>query len=195
MLVVLLGMAVKSCTRKPGETELPPATTEGLNTFGAMVNGEVWLADALPALGSPYGSDPLYGYYSPTPIVAGQYEFWVGNVLRIQAFGSVGNRIMDYDNLFLDADSIIGLGTYNFDTVTVNANGNPWWLYTAYEDRVDVETFNKIGNTNVLEITRLDTVEKIVSGTFELTLVSPSTGNVVIILDGRFDITYKPPYQ
>jgi hypothetical protein len=35
-------------TPPPQQQQLPPITTEGKNTFGCLVNGEVWLPEVKP---------------------------------------------------------------------------------------------------------------------------------------------------
>jgi hypothetical protein len=51
-----------------------------------------------------------------------------------------------------------------------------------------VETNNKLGGA--MNITRLDTVSQIISGTFYFDCINEETNDTLHITDGRFDMHY-----
>lgn len=149
---------------------LPPATQQGANTVGFLVNDTVWL---------PRGSwnrEELGGYYNSRGsfVLFGTYVEPGG--LTQQSFGlTIGN-------------ARAGAGTYSlYMPLGVDPIG-----------RVSGASFSRWGKlyeTNTrhpgtVTITRLDSVQRIVSGTFQFTPVDRRAGDSIRIRQGRFDLHY-----
>ncbi len=146
--------------------ELPPATMTGANTFGCLVNGEVW---------RPYVEDP---YFLETTIFAKHDRGWVGcdqllvsGKLKTSSENEVHqdmkmniwcpilgeNKITYSKRSFRDFN---GCGEYHLDTLS----------------------------PHILIITKLDTINNIASGTFEFTVISDECQDTLRITEGRFDV-------
>ena len=144
---------------------LPPATTTGANTMGCLINGEPWL----PLKRNIFG-DLRY-----------DISFTVGS----QSMGggvSIQGR-QDYDELestiFLYTDPALTEGIYPFTNENdryINHNND----CGAYD--VDT-TYN-----NIIEITRIDFDEEIVSGGFKMRLINDEC-DTLLVTNGRFDLS------
>ena len=163
-------------------SELPPATQEGKGTFGCVINGEPWVARTFF---DPYG--PFRAYYDEA-----HYGFDYNRRLIVAS-----HRIIpSYD---LNNDSIANSFGFTINPV----------FSVGYYDKQKLENYkssffaskpkpSKIYELDTLapfhiHITKLDTVKKIVSGTFEMDLIEIDDPNEVLqIRHGRFDAWYEP---
>ena len=169
-LYVMLVMfaSCKSCKKEINL--LPDETQTGANTFGCLVDGKAWI----PNGGSGWAaSKPISGgYSSPLPNV------WL-------------RTYKDNETIIFYIRNVNKVGTYplNFDTQPKPANLYPqnygevaMRSYTSGDDSyITTKTY-----TGSVEITRADSVNRIVSGRFSFTGVS-STGKTIKVTDGRFD--------
>ena len=146
--------------------QLPPATQVGANTFGCLLDGEVFIPGG--------GTNPLDCVYQ---FVDGGYYF------SLQ-----GNKRDRNNNLIT-----IGLSTNNLE-VTQNQTFNllentALNAYGTYAFNAVFSRTNSI-HTGKLTITKLDTQNQIVSGTFWFD-VQDQNGMVHQIREGRFDMQYS----
>ena len=151
----------------PGNS-LPPLTMEGKNTFGCLVNGEVWNA---------YVEQDVFGAQK----INAQYEIlpdW-------EAFGISATKNIESENIYqvfiLDIFyPKVGENSIVFDTRVFTDFGNcgDYHLDTL--------------STHTMTITKLDNIDFIVSGTFEFTVVNHDCPDTLRITDGRFDVYAKP---
>jgi hypothetical protein len=154
------------------EETLPEITTTGENTFGCLVNGEVWR----PRGGPYFGLDAQlsFSYHEPT-----------GGL-----FISASRRLDPNDNSY-DTYQRIGInatfkGISPSDSVRqclfadINRcsswNGDPMILDSLH--------------TNVIDVVFLDTGQNIISGTFDFVFVKEDCQDTIYVTDGRFDIKY-----
>jgi hypothetical protein len=155
---------------QPDINQLPPVTQVGANTFGAIVNGKVWV----PA-----------GYYN------GSFNqtIYYSKIDGLGALNVVCYRVTDTINsdvTFLEL-SIDSLENYKIPyTFVLNSNGNvgfeyikQYCLYNSYES-----TTKSSGSVTV---SKLDTTAGIISGTFSGVLIR-ATCDTITITDGRFDL-------
>ena len=154
---------------------LPPETQEGLNTFGCKVNGKVWVARVLPV-----------------GIIIRDIEALVS-----ESSGSGGSLISAYMvDPAIDAHEYIQIavtptyfntGDYCFD------NANVTFMYDRknFNNTITSDYFHT--SNDCVTITKLDTANNIISGTFACTLVPDSTklNNKIEITEGRFDLKYE----
>lgn len=154
---------------------LPPITQEGKNTFGCKVNGQVWV--------------PYYkcgGTSNPCgELAVDVYRTTISTPIPISFSITLGQRNSDNSSTrFLfetkSNQGITSIGNKT-DTVTINFRKNDGGLYYNY---------NYYNRLEIFEITKLDTINKIISGIFETTLYSSRTDSVKIT-EGRFDLKFN----
>ena len=156
------------------EDQLPPETTTGAMTFGCKVDGKVFV----PKDGN--GKPGLYVQY--VYLGNGVDEGWH---LNIPAFDyndnpNKGVSILT-DSLFLEEGT-----SYFFN----NSTGNPQAFYRESGSN-GVAVFPKLdSDSGMLNITKHDKINHILSGNFFFTGTNTSTNQKVSITDGRFDIKY-----
>lgn len=153
-------------------TELPPATQTGANTFGAKVNGEFWVPQGF---GSLPANDILEARMSGTYLIINARNF------------SSSPTETEFEIRIKD---VVAPGTY-----VLNANVSPpsaTQSYAYYVKRrvtpLD-EWVTASTHTGIVHITRVDTVNLIVSGTFEFSMKNLSgSGDPLTVTEGRFDL-------
>jgi hypothetical protein len=178
-----------ACKKHTPELQLPPITETGANTFACKVNGKVWLP-YWPCNQTTFGSTELRFWVMPVsnnsalPI---QFALQAENINEFDgsgftiAFRQAGIFIYSSGNV---ADSL----AISFRAAKTNNNLG----FAEYRKYLNL-------GTNVFQVTRLDTVNKIFAGTFNLMLYSfYGTNNVkdsVSITDGRFDLKMGIQYE
>jgi len=163
LLLLVLGGLLGACAYQPNDPQpaaptLPPISQSGSNTFGFRVDGEVW---------TPAGNDAL-------PAYQGHYDQ--------QVFWIVANQYTrtTREELGIHVESLPP-GTTAHDLAAQDG-------VVAYFNTLTDEYQVVDPGAGTLHLTRLDTVQHIVSGTFEFDAVSATTGQTVHITDGRFDL-------
>jgi hypothetical protein len=157
-------------------------TTQPEEPFSCLVNGKKWV---------PNGS---HGFFVGIPSLSGvlkkdgngQFCF---DLMARKDPSLISNEPDSYDDIFLEASAPLHLGEYVFNSSCLACSA-----YCQY-DRLSFRTsgiYRKCFSTNSeytgkINFTRIDTVQKIITGTFESTAIS-ATGEVIQITDGKFDI-------
>ncbi len=146
-------------------SQLPPATTTGENTFGALLDGEPFIPRG--------GVNPLDCVYQ---LVNGE-----------RFFGLQGNKRNENFNLLslslsTNAKEIEQGRTY---PLIEEADGNATGIYGIRGDLY----FTNAVQTGEMTITRLDMNAQIVSGTFFFDVIDEE-GNLRQIREGRFDMRF-----
>jgi hypothetical protein len=165
-ILVLLALTSVKCSKQSQEDQLPPITTTGANTFGCKVNGKVWL---------PYGSFSVHAL---------DVNCYVGNKINNPTLTITGSNRKN-GNL-----SDIGIDVINLisDTSTYKIYNrlNEGLLYS--DNNQAYEPFDTFG---IVKIIKLDTIAKIISGTFSFIGYTDHThSKQVNVTDGRFDLHY-----
>ncbi len=161
---------------KPGNPvdQLPPKTQTGANTFGCLINGEVFL---------PKGP-------SLSPILQCAYQYLNTNYSQGYFFQlSVGHKY--------NTNDVAGIGIYTDSlpimegifTLGDNQKGNAYALYLRYKETENINLYTKSDLPGQLVITKFDEINQIVSGTFWFDVVT-SFGDTLKITDGRFDMQF-----
>src|ERR1035437_7438325 len=152
--------------------DLPPATQTGANTFGMYVNGVLWIPTAPCAL-CPSGSASIQFYNSLAK-----------GLLAVSA--KKGD-----EELFFYVNTHYAIGNYPINKIFYNAPmQDSCYYYTRYSINSNCYSYRLIDSTKSgINITKLDTINKIVSGTFFMTL-SNFQGGQMNITEGRFDGKY-----
>lgn len=160
-----------SCTKDNGT--LPPETQEGKNTFGCLVNEKVWL----------YG-----GFSFPRTNLGITID---ENQFSIYAL-KVDNKINQTVSVYIK--SPLAIGFYKLNDINHIAK------FIDEESNCYYQT-DSISSTGTLEITKYDSINKIVSGNFSFKALKFNPDNneniiscdsIVSITDGRFDIKIIP---
>ncbi len=151
---------------EPKERVLPPATTSGENTFGCKVNGEVFL---------PNGNINYWGIDHPVYYVNYE-ELWI----RVKNLYDYPNNIYLY--IYID-DKLSSTG------VTKELLSENYPQYEILHENYTATGYYIDSTKNYyVDITRLDLENRIVSGTFEYTVVNEELADTIKITEGRFDL-------
>jgi hypothetical protein len=164
---------------------LPPATTAGANTLGFEVDGRVWINYGRACFG-------LFGGGCQDNVLRAQSRTFRGVRSLSVTAGLATARHHEY--FALSIDTLRGPGTYPAGpppaslpagAVSTGANG------LSLTEANLRQYFVSRANATRIVLTRVDTVRRIVSGTFEGRLEEGfHPGTFATIRNGRFDITY-----
>ncbi|MBB6613014.1 hypothetical protein H7F15_18380 [Pontibacter sp. Tf4] len=168
-LIVFLSfvfLSFSSCKKDDANPKevLPAATMEGKNTFGAKVNGKVWL---------PKGRT---SFFQPNLDVLFDTGFEGGSI-SIRAY-RVEENPDSHEFMVIFMTQVDGTGSYNL--------GNPQAGSVLFEREECVYEGNEGEVDGTLEITKLDLQNGIIAGKFDFTITHPSCGTVRVT-EGRFD--------
>ncbi len=149
--------------------QLPPITQDGANTFGAIVNGKVWVPSGFN--GTPnlqYNYDPGYAY----------------GTLNVGAYRRTDTVENDVTNLGFALDS---LNNYQMPhSFALKPNSNMAFDYDQYPCVYAAED-SGTKSSGSITISKLDTTAGIISGTFSGVLIRAGC-DTITITEGRFDL-------
>jgi hypothetical protein len=156
-------------------TVLPPATQTGANTFGCLVDGEVWVPRV--------------------PLLAVTYRDIEATVWEKDGSGA-GSIICNLVDIEKKQDNWLQMtfpSTHFNPTTSCSPDVGLFMkirLKSGYYYRSDIMK----SDTNCIHVTKIDSVNNFVSGTFAFTLYRDSINlnDKVVITDGRFDLKYSP---
>jgi hypothetical protein len=181
-LIPALILTILSACSKPGQAPatLPPITQIGANTFGCKINGQVWVPN-FPCYYSNSGQTQLAYNISAVDsasdlpiyfaILAGNFNGYKYGQSYFKIYCNNINGPVSYlrgvgnvaDSLHLEFDA------------TIDASG-------------DFLQYGPEGNPAVFQITKLDTVNGIVSGIFNFNVYASGGVDSLSITEGRFDL-------
>ncbi|KHJ39505.1 hypothetical protein PBAC_00120 [Pedobacter glucosidilyticus] len=172
ILFSYISLSASSCKKeKTGIDALPAATQEGKNTFGCLVNGEVFIARTTGLFGPPYFTCE-YNFNSET----NSFRFLLSGTDKIR-----------------EPQSSISI---NSNSISLTSGGKTILreLKDGYANAIYSETLIDEFSTTALSngeitITKLDESKRILSGTFWFDAVN-ETGEKVEVREGRFDMKY-----
>ena len=174
----LLVLLLEGCKKKIPVAEidrLPPATQEGRNTFGCLVNGKVFVP-----------GDRYFGMV--TPLSCSYYTQdkmnYVKGSLFLQGITMLGNE--GIGSLAIQKMDVYSTGTYSLPFVPCSTNYRCDATFLHMNQSGDY-----LSEGGQMTITRLDTLNRIVSGTFYMTLKG-TNGKTYTVTDGRFDLKMVP---
>ncbi|UOQ98208.1 DUF6252 family protein [Hymenobacter sp. 5317J-9] len=175
--LLLVALLAAGCKKDDPEAGLPPATHEGKNTGGCLINGERFVA-------AEYGGSLLS---NPTPALSGGFAF--GSVYYVSLNGQYkGQRatillflrtrvagiyqLNQNTQYYPQGDPLIILSHATF---TISGSGGEVYVTDAQ-------------HTGQVTLTRMDKPADISAGTFEFTAVSTfDPTKTITITSGRFD--------
>lgn len=169
-LVICLFCFAKCNKEKTDNNGLPPATNEGKNTLGFLLNGQPW---------TPQG-------FNGTANLSIDVDFGINKgVFSISSYRIITGADREYFGLGLK-DSL------NLTTAPQTYQLGNGTLYGIYFSKT-LCTFdyfdNIITRSGSLTITKFDKPNRIISGTFNAILSKPGCTNISIT-EGRFDMKY-----
>ncbi|MCO6494421.1 MAG: hypothetical protein J5I91_01900 [Bacteroidetes bacterium] len=168
-------------------TKLPPITTEGKNTFGCLVGGELLVPYPRKAI-----KDNFTKFYYG--VKWGKYD---GTLEIVATMEGISGRESKTVGLYLNK-RIFDIGEYELHTDSlVYDPSNPGGIHNYTRlwitDETGNTTFESFGVPNPysgrLKILRLDTLQRIVAGTFFFDAVNKED-DTIKVTDGRFDFKY-----
>ncbi|KHJ39512.1 hypothetical protein PBAC_00190 [Pedobacter glucosidilyticus] len=172
ILISYLSLSASSCKKdKTGIDALPVATQEGKNTFGCLVNGEVFIARTRGLFGPPYFACE-YGFNSVT------------NSLRFLLKGTDSIR-EPFSSITISSTGISLISGTKLNLRELK-DGNASARYS--ETLIDEFNTTSISKGEIT-ITKLDESKRILSGTFWFDAVN-ETGEKVEVREGRFDMKF-----
>jgi hypothetical protein len=166
-----LGVFV-SCNKEV--TELPPITQTGAHTFGAKVDGELFVPRGFASIPD---DDILEGRFLPNDDL----------YINARNFASSPNE-KEFE-LFIKG--VTAPGTYQLNSTTPG-NPNQGVSYGYYVKRnltPENEWITNPSYTGTVTITKIDTVNNFVSGTFQFNAINMyGTPQPLSVTEGRFDV-------
>ena len=161
ILLSALSLLLSACIKTHVEPNLlPPETQTGKNTFGCRVNGKAWL----PIV--PFPANCLTG---------GLYQGYVYIYVKRDK-----DKTDQY--LYIGRENVTGVGTY-----LLNNSYKPEVHLTDFTNNCNYYTDSL--NTGHLIITRLDTINGIISGRFDFKVKQNGCPDIAVT-EGRFDYNY-----
>lgn len=179
ILIFLTALTLSCCDKDDNKTpleQLPPATTTGANKAGCLVNGEAFLPKGSSQFGpilSCFYQQDKDGYHFGLSI----------NDKRNKSLYKTVQFATNPEQLVENTTYILGLKTDNCSNY--NSNFGEYYFLSFDGDKY-------YGTTNIytgeLKIIKLDTQQKIISGTFWFDAIL--SGEIIEIREGRFDMHY-----
>ena len=156
------------CKKEQEIDKLPEATSVGAGTFGCLMNGMAWPngidGDKSYSASYYYGNLAVNYEIQDGPTwgpIKGAVGFAIKNIFK------PGIYVLPFNNTKKGTANIIHQGLFYFSKDPINKGGQAYFT-----------------------ITRLDSVNRIVSGTFEFTLFDQDDfSRKVEVKSGRFDLT------
>jgi hypothetical protein len=152
---------------------LPEATQTGANTFGAKLNGEFW--------------GPQKGIINNVPIVEARYTGTGGVFINARNFKSSPTET-EFE-IYIASISAPATFLLNQNTDIYPNQNASYGYYIKRKIIPEGEWITSSLHTGSVTITRYDTANKIISGTFEFTAGSiDNSADAITVTEGRFDV-------
>lgn len=167
-LLLVITFSLSCCDKDDDKTpieQLPPATTTGANTFGCLLDGEVFKPG--------FYNNSYQCFYQ---YVNGKYYFWVSGNMKDKNQNSIEVGV-GTEKLSISEGQILNL----YERV----DGNSFGIYLF---NIDFNNTSSV-NTGELKITKLDIKNNIVAGTFWYN-IKDGKGITHQIREGRFDMQF-----
>ena len=168
-LLLLLPLLTPACEKEPLDTldELVPATQEGANTLGCLIDGEVFYNQ-----GGSLNVRDISSSLSTIPT---------------ERIGIVGKDVShpnaeNWSRIYLTIP-IPFSGSHQFQDYTLGYNRG------LGAERVD--SYVDTTELNIIDAEYYNPQSRVISGTFEFTVIEEDTGVIRRITDGRFDVVYQ----
>ncbi len=164
------------CSCKKEITELPPATETGAQTFGAKVNGSFWVPQGFAGLGA---GNKLEARMMPNN------DFYI----NARNFASSPNETEF--QLFLKG--VTAPGVYLFNTDVGHPSTSASYAYYVKRNLTPQnEWVTSSQYSGAVTVTKVDMVNRIVSGTFQFEAINLyNSPQPITVTEGRFDVKWQ----
>ena len=193
--ILILSMCFTSCVNTDDGTSsrLPDLTTEGKNTFGCKIDDQIFIPK-WKVIGTPYSNPILKAVY-------GLDEYYYnGYHLAIIANNEVLKKFISIE-LVGGVNPLVEGNTY---PISVNQDNNIHASYEHWGETIDngngtgviLHYWFNTDNSNYgeLEIIKLDTENRIISGRFWFNCKDINSNTISHLTEGRFDLKYTPSF-
>jgi hypothetical protein len=172
ILTAALGLFLFAACNKEVE-ELPPATQTGAHTFGAKVDGELWV---------PKG----FGGFPANDILEAKFTGANSIMIRAKNFAKSPKETEFEIHLI----NVTGPGTYTLNVDVVRPTVSASYAYFVERELTPKNEWQTTPSyTGTVTITRLDLVNEIISGTFQFNAINLyNSPEPLSVTEGRFDI-------
>ena len=169
-VLFIFALTLVNCTKNDDQDQLPPITQTGANTFGAIVDGRVFIPK------------DKTGYYNP----GGGRPKGI-SILRGTSYFSIA--VSNYEDVYIYIyipKNVPLETTYTFKLSDGNpANGNEPHCFAV----INNTGYLSYENSGTIAFTKIDEIKGIIAGTFSLKMKNRNNeNNIIEITDGRFDI-------
>jgi hypothetical protein len=167
---ILISLGLLSCKKEV--SALPSATQSGANTFGCKIDGKFWV---------PAG----FGIVSTAPTLEARIT---GSDLYINARDFSSSPTESEFEFFIK--DLAGTGNYTLSTGASHPDySNSYAYYVHRRVTPDNEWVTTSPYTGTVTITKIDSVNHFVSGTFEFRAINLyNTPQPINVTEGRFDV-------
>lgn len=178
ILIVLSFILLSSSCRKNKSgnpvDQLPPETQTGANTFGCLIDGQVFKPK-----GGTIGAPVLTAGYQ---LLIGGYHLSVGATDRSNSTKST--------TVIIGADSVkLNIGTYSLSKYRVKGFLGGGVVYSE-DNQLPKRYYTNNIQVGQVVIKKMDEINQIISGTFWFDAIDTNSNKTVQIRDGRFDLQY-----
>ena len=170
----LLAAALIFSSCEKNISELPDATQTGAHTFGTRIDGELWGPKGFGGIG---GANLLEARFLPGPSV----------MITARNFASSPNET----EMEIFLKNVTAPGVYHLNTdVTLPTQVASYAYYVKRSVTPTNEWQTSSQYTGTVNVTRIDTAARIISGTFQFRASNPgyTPFQVINVTDGRFDV-------
>ena len=177
-LTMFLSFATLSCKKSyPPKLTLPPITEQGYNTFGCMVDGQVWLPNAK----CNFFTDPCRAIHVAVLAPNNRDKLPIGISISAARITSEGSSYFHLVSKYISNPpaTYISMPGNIFDSLDIQYLTGNFAMY-------HVSSYKP----GTVEITKLDSLNGIVSGAFAFNLYN-AYGDSLVVTDGRFDFRFS----
>jgi hypothetical protein len=151
--------ALAGCKEDEPGPQLPAETQSGKNTLGFKIGTRIYIAKDVRAI--TYGDN---------------------------IFELAGGNSNENWGVGLGADSVISLGVYLIDTVSLNNGGSN--VAIGFFDDGSCQHLTYPPYNGSMEVTYLDQNKRIIAGRFRMQLFSNKCNKTTEVIEGRFDLKF-----
>lgn len=181
LLTIVFISCLTACHKYPPDgldvidyTVLPAITQHGANTFGCKMNGEVWV--------------PRVGSWDPT----GYDKGFLFNEKNNSGAGRIDCRIIE-SNRHESLEVIFGPTYFNTGRYYITGNSSTNIIFYPSSMSTPYKVHYRDSLSNWVDISSIDTIKNIASGTFQCVIYHPDDSNFKkVITEGQFDMPYYP---
>ena len=145
-----------------------PITTNGANRVGCLIDGEVWFDQ-----GGTISNPDVRGNYGAGP---------PNETVNVVGFDQIDRDSFLFTTISVRCNPLAGGAQFVDNTFS---NFRSTTSKNEYRYYADLSKFNEV------DIIFLDATNRVVSGTFSMTVYNEELQDTLVITEGRFDVTYQ----